>query len=245
LSFGLKVTNESGFIQFDEDSISFQILASGTSSAGYSQYISIPNNYPEDAFVVIRPHNPTTTSAYYVRGFMLDFTPNGGSRIRRAYMNSGTNAYALNQPCDYAIVVRADATNFTAPTSGYALNVYKQNGDLSFSSELPTYRVLSTRNYFISASNSGDGNWYSAPPTINIEDTYTFLSEFSNYRTRQYSLGGSERGSIDYYRYGYFDYPNNQYGLKIVSFYSDGPNGGSIYDYVWSGYRTEIIGVVG
>ncbi len=247
MAYGFKAINDSDFIQIDEDTVSFQILATGTASSGYNQYISIPNTYPEDIFVVVRPNNPSSSSLYYVRGYMFDYTPSGGTRIRRAYMNSAVVATfpQLNLACDYAIVERADGAGFTPPTSGHGLNVYKSNGDLSFSSELPTYRVASTRNYNITASNSGDGIWYTPPSGKNVLGMYTFLSSFDLYRQTQYSLGGSQRGSYSYYRYALFDYPSNRFGLDIKGFYSDGPSGGSIYDYVWSGYRTEMIGDVG
>jgi hypothetical protein len=50
---------------------------------------------------------------------------------------------------------------------------------------------------------------------------------------------------MNYYRHALFDYPSNRFGLDVKGYYSDGPNGGAIYDYVWSGYRTEMIGDVG
>jgi len=244
MSYGFKAINNSDFIQIDENTVTFQILATGSASSGYNQYISIPNSYPEDIFVVVRPNSPSSSSSYNVRGYMFDYTPTGGTRIRRAYMNAN-NVGQFNLACDYAIVERADGSGFTPPTSGHGLNVYKSNGELSFSSELPTYRVASTRNYFISASNSGDGFWYTPPSGKSVLGMYTFLSSFSLYRARQYSLGGNERGHYDYYRYAKFDYPNNRFGLDVVGSYSDGTSGGAIYDYVWSGYRTEMIGDVG
>lgn len=251
MAYGFKAINESDFIQIDEDTVSFQILATGTTSSGYGQYVTIPDSYPEDIFVVVRPSNPSSSSAYVIRGYMYDYTPdqgpNVGVRFRRAYMGSSVNTTSpqFNLASDYAIVERADGSGFTPPTSGYGLNVYKSNGDLSFSSELPTYRVAATRNYNITASNSGDGIWYIPPSGKNVLGMYTFLSSFELYRATQYSIGGSERGSMDYYRHALFDYPSNRFGLDIKGYYSDGPNGGSIYDYVWSGYRTEMIGDVG
>ena len=244
MAYGFKAINESDFIQIDEDTVSFQILATGTTSSGYGQYVTIPNSYPEDIFVVIRPSNPNSSSVYVMRGYMFDYAPSGGSRIRRAYMGASVGT-SFNLASDYAIVERADGSGFTPPTSGYGLNVYKSNGDLSFSSGLPTYRVAATRNYNITASNSGDGIWYTPPSGKNVLGMYTFLSSFDLYRTTQYSIGGNERGSMDYYRHALFDYPSNRFGLDIKGYYSDGPNGGSIYDYVWSGYRTEMIGDVG
>ena len=247
MAYGFKAINESDFIQIDEDTISFQILATGTLSSGAGSYVTIPNSYPEDIFVVMRPSNPNSSSVYVMRGYMFDYTTTGGSRIRRAYMGSSVNTTfpTFNLASDYAIVERADGSGFTPPTSGYGLNVYKSNGDLSFSSELPTYRVAATRNYNITASNSGDGIWYTPPSGKNVLGMYTFLSSFSLYRATQYSIGGNERGSMDYYRHALFDYPSNRFGLDIKGYYSDGPNGGSIFDYVWSGYRTEMIGDVG
>lgn len=247
MAYGFKAINESDFIQIDEDTISFQILATGTLSSGAGSYVTIPNSYPEDIFVVMRPSSPSSSNAYVMSGFMYDYTNISGTRARRAYMSASIN-YTFptwGVACDYAIVERADGSGFTPPTSGYGLNVYKSNGDLSFSSELPTYRVAATRNYNITASNSGDGIWYTPPSGKNVLGMYTFLSSFSLYRATQYSIGGNERGSMDYYRHALFDYPSNRFGLDIKGYYSDGPNGGNIYDYVWSGYRTEMIGDVG
>lgn len=244
MGYGFKAINNSGFIQIDENSTAFQVLETGTTGTGY---VTIPDGYPEDILVVVRPSNPDPTKAYYVSGFMSDTTPstgpNSGVRFRRAYM-SAKQGYTYGLPCDYAIIERVDSSDFIPPTSGFGLNIYKDNGDLGFSSEFPTYRVAATRNYNISASNSGDGIWYTPPSGKNVLGMYTFLSSFELYRARQYSTGGNERGYLRYYRYALFDYPNNQFGLDVQSSYSDGPNGGSIYDYVWSGYRTEMIGEI-
>lgn len=244
MAYGLKAINNSNFIQIDNNTVSFQILATGTSSSGYNSYITIPNSYPEDIFVVVRPNSPDTSKVNFVRGFDFDFTDTNGTRTRRAYMNSGVNALGMIYPCNYAIVNRADGSNFTPPTSGYGLNVYKLNGDLGFSSELPVYRVKATRNYIISSTNSGDGYWYYPPSGKTILGTYAFLAGFTKYRQKQYSVGGTERGVLRYYRVASWDYPNNAHGLNIQSTYNDGPNGGSLYDYLWSGYRTEMIGEI-
>lgn len=240
MGYGFKAINNSGFIQIDENSTAFQVLETGTTGTGYA---IIPAGYPEDILVVVRPSNPDPTKVYYVSGFMFDYTPSGGTRVRRAYM-SAKQGSTFGLPCDYAIIERVDSSDFIPPTSGFGLNIYKDNGDLGFSSEFPTYRVAATRNYNISASNSGDGIWYTPPTGKSVLGMYTFLSSFELYRDRQYSIGGFERGNLRYRRFAEFNYPNNQFGLDVQSSYSDGPNGGAIYDYVWAGYRTEMIGEI-
>jgi hypothetical protein len=245
MTYGFQAINESDFLQIDDDSTSFSVIATGTATG----QVTIPNNFPEDIFVVVRPTNPNTQYAWKLRGFMSDYTPdqgpNIGVRYRRAYMYCNDSRYLYqNQPCDYAIIERVDSSGFTAPTSGYGLNVYRANGDIGYSSEFPTYRVKSTRNYYISASNSGHGIWHTPIGNDQVLGMYAYLASYSEYRSRTYSIGGIERGHNDYDRLALFDYPNNQFGTHIQSYYSDSQNGASTYDYVYEVLRTEMVGYV-
>jgi hypothetical protein len=245
MTYGFQAINESDFLQIDDDSTSFSVIATGTATGR----VTIPNNFPEDIFVVVRPTNPNTQYAWKLRGFMSDYTPdqgpNIGVRFRRAYMYCNDSRYLYqNQPCDYAIIERVDSSGFTAPTSGYGLNVYRANGDIGYSSEFPTYRVKSTRNYYISASNSGHGIWHTPIGNDQVLGMYAYLASYSEYRSRTYSIGGIERGHNDYDRLALFDYPNNQFGTHIQSYYSDSQNGASTYDYVYEVLRTEMVGYV-
>ena len=247
MTYGFRAINESDFIQIDVDTTAFQVIATGTTNG--TSYVTIPNNFPEDIFVVARPTNPDPQYAWKLRGFMYDYTPdqgpNIGVRARRAYMSCNDSRYLYQDSgCDYAIIERVDGSGFTEPTSGYGLSVYKSNGDIGYSSEFPTYRVRSTRNYYISASNSGHGIWHIPTGTDQVLGMYAYLASYSEYRSRTYSLGGSERGHLDYDRLALFDYPNNQFGTHIQSYYSDSQNGAQIYDYVYAVLRTEMVGYV-
>ena len=246
MTYGFQAINESDFLQIDDDTTAFSVIATGTSSGSY---ITIPNDFPEDIFVVVRPANPDPQYSWKLRGFMYDYTPNQGPNIgvryRRAYMSCNDSRYSYqNQPCDYAIIERVDSDGFTAPTSGYGLNVYKSNGDIGYSSAFPTYRVKSTRNYHITASNSGHGIWHTPIGNDLVLGMYAYLASYSEYRSRTYALNGYERGHMDYDRLALFDYPNNQFGTHIQGYYSDASNGSSTYDYVYEVLRTEMVGYV-
>ena len=247
MTYGFQAINESDFLQIDDDSTSFSVIATGTTNG--TSYVTIPNNFPEDIFVVARPANPDPQYAWKLRGFMYDYTPDQGPNIgvrgRRAYMYCNDDRYSYqNKGCDYAIIERVDSSGFTAPTSGYGLNVYRANGDIGYSSEFPTYRVKSTRNYLISASNSGHGIWHTPIGNDQVLGMYAYLASYSEYRNRVYSIGGSERGFLRYYRLAHFDYPNNQFGTHIQSYYSDTQRGSTEYDRVYEVLRTEMVGYV-
>ena len=242
MAYGFQAINESDFLQIDDASSQFLVIQTGTVT---SPYLTIPNSFPEDIVVVVRPHNPDTSRAHRVRGYMFDYTLSGGTRIRRAYMASNDDRYTYqNSACDYAILERVSAGTLIEPSSGYGLNVYTSSGVLGYTSAYPTYRVKSTRTLALSASVSGHGIWHTPSGTDQVLGMYAYLASYSEYRSRQYSIGGHERGNTDYVRLAHFDYPNNQFGTYVQSSYSDGLNGGSIYDYVYAVLRTEMVGYI-
>lgn len=242
MTYGFQSINESDFLQIDESSTQFLVLQTGTVNP---PYLTIPNSFPEDIIVVVRPHNPDSSRAWRVRGFMFDFTPTGGVRARRAYMACNDDRFSYqDSPCDYAILERVNTGSLVEPSGGYGLNVYTSDGVLGYTSAYPAYRVKSTRSIALSASSDGGGIWHTPSGSDQVLGMYAYLASYSAYRSRTYALSGSERGHSDYYRLAQFDYPNNQFGTYVQEDYSPDLNGAAIYDYVYAVLRTEMVGYI-
>ena len=131
MSYAIKSINNSGFTQIDENSEVFQVIQTGTKPVNVS-YVTLPNTLPTDCLVFARPQGGRTSGTVLLTGHITDFT-SGGTRTLRAYMK-------YNLACDYAVVQRC--SEFTAPTSGHGINVYKSNGELGFTSEQPMFKEL-------------------------------------------------------------------------------------------------------
>lgn len=136
MSYGIEVTNASGFTQIDGTYDNISSFASGTVTRSYVvsssthvlNKVSFPANTPTDYLIFAKPSAQTTTRqitlAIYSDGFAF-FAP---------YQNSAS--FSL----DYFIGVRSrDMPTNTSP--GYGLEVYKSNGEQAYSSNNANLRV--------------------------------------------------------------------------------------------------------
>jgi hypothetical protein len=164
MSYGIQSINSSGFTQIDENSEVFQVIQTGTKAAGI-EYVTLPNTLPTDCLVFARPQGGRTSGQVYLTGYVSDYTVSG-TRTLKAHMK-------YNLACDYAVVQRC--SEFTEPTSGYGINVYKSNGDLAFTSEQPMLRVIAARAVsFSSSTGAFDSGWYQGA-TGSIDTAYVML----------------------------------------------------------------------
>jgi len=183
--------------------------------------------------VFARPQGGRTSGTVILTGWISDFTVNG-TRHLRANMK-------YNLACDYAVVQRC--SEFTEPTSGYGINVYKSNGDLGFTSEQPMLRVIAARSVsFSNSSGAFDSGWYQGT-TGSIDEAYVMLGPYIQYKYEQYQSLGE-----NFYRYTYrnakFDYNNHKMGTVSSSFSGDLQRGSSVYTRTNTGQKTEIMGYI-
>jgi hypothetical protein len=232
MSYGIQSINSSGFTQIDENSEVFQVIQTGTKAAGI-EYVTLPNTLPTDCLVFARPQGGRTSGQVYLTGYVSDYTVSG-TRTLKAHMK-------YNLACDYAVVQRC--SEFTEPTSGYGINVYKSNGDLAFTSEQPMLRVIAARAVsFSSSTGAFDSGWYQGA-TGSIDTAYVMLGPYIQYQYEQYASYGE-----NYFRYtyrnAYFDYNNHRMGTVATTAGNDLPRGSNVFTRTNTGQKTEIIGYI-
>lgn len=139
MSYGMTVSNASGFVQIAEPFDNVSVFASGTATTqppttGLT-WTNLPSNTPDDIIVFAKP---ASTSGTYKFAMQLDRT--GGSTPRLYFYDSVSST---GQSINYVLLTKTQS--LTVPTSGYALNIYNSAGNLAFTSEYGTSRVYSSR----------------------------------------------------------------------------------------------------
>ena len=233
MTYGIRSFNSSGFTQIDETSEVFQVVQTGTKAANVS-YVSLTNPaVGADIFVFARPSGGGTSGVKYVDGRVSDFTV-GSTRYVRIYMT-------YNQACDYAICQRC--SEFTTPTSGYGLNIFKSNGDLGFTSEVAMFRGIATRSVTLSSSSGAfDSAWYQGAAG-SIDQAYVLLGPYIQYEYEQYAEFG-EKFSVYTFRKAKFDYNNHTMGTISSKFYNDLPRNANVFTRTTTGQKTELMGYI-
>jgi len=232
MSYGIQSVNTSGFTQIDENSEVFQVLQTGTKSAG-SAYVTLPNTLPTDCLVFARPAGGGTSGVVTLGGYVADFITSG-TRVLRAYMT-------YNVSYNYVVVQRC--SEFTEPTSGYGINIYKSNGEIGFTSELPMLRVIAARAVnFTTSSGAFDSAWYQGTAG-SIDEAYVMLGPYIEYQYEQYQWYGE-----NFFRYtqrqARFDYTNHTMGSTYSTYNGDLQRGSSVFTRTNTGQKTEIMGYI-
>jgi len=160
MSFGLRVENSSGHIQINEDYPNLHVVATGTVTNG--TIVDFPTDVDGTNILVYARIN----SAYHADNHKLHgYISRGLSKFRiwsgeTAYSGSstiwdyfddygtsslvttsGAGAGTTSTQIDYVVCTQPDGV-LTTPTSGYGLNTFKADGNLSYSSE---YQVMSIK----------------------------------------------------------------------------------------------------
>jgi len=232
MSYGIQSINASGFTQIDENSEVFQVIQTGTKAANV-QYVTLPNTLPTDCLVFARPQGGGTSGVVSFTGSVSDFVVNG-TRYLRAHMS-------YNIATDYVVVQRC--SEFTKPTSGYGISVYKSNGEIGFTSELPMLRVIGTRSVtFSTSSGAFDNAWYQGT-TGAIDTAYVMLGPYIEYQYEQYQYFG-ENYFKKTFRKARFDYNNHRIGTAAFYDTGDLQRGSNVYTRTNTGQKTEIVGYI-
>lgn len=139
MSYGMTVSNASGFVQVAEPFDNVFVYATGTVTTqtptfGYT-WTNLPSGTPDDILIFAKP---STASGVYKFSMYLDRT--GGATPRFFFYDSTTSS---GQSIDYVVLTKSQG--LTVPASGYGLNVYNSSGNLAFTSEYGTSRVYLSR----------------------------------------------------------------------------------------------------
>jgi len=251
MAWGIQAYNNSGFTQIDETTIGYQVLATGVvpaSNAWTQSYATIPNSYPDDILIVAKPNNPTTTTNYRLFSRYSDFTTSSGTRYRRFYANCSYGSIVVaTEAVDYAVIQRCNLFNdgliSNQNPSNYGLNVYNTSGQLTFTTEKPTFRVRNARHHNVTASSSGAATWHTAASQTDLLNLYAYAHGYGAYRYRTFGPAADRQYSASS-RVGKWDYTNNTFSTSIVSFGGNTYAGAPLVDRVWEGHRTELLGYV-
>tara|TARA_R110002153_G_scaffold105017_2_gene243220 strand:+ start:459 stop:1139 length:681 start_codon:yes stop_codon:yes gene_type:complete len=135
MSYGLSVVSESGFTQIDSTYDNVAVYASGTMNSSYYggtvTTTAIPANTPVDYLIFCKP----TTESGTHRLTLATYTDGSGFSFYNQY---GQNTVIS---VDWVIAIRSrDMPANNSPD--YGLEVYKANGEESFSSNNANFRCL-------------------------------------------------------------------------------------------------------
>lgn len=138
MAYGIRVENNSGFTQIDQDFVNYVLVASGSfSSSGNNttpqthliNYGSLVST--QDNIFFARPSSTGYNSGNNSSAELVGSTNNNVAKIESLY--TGT--------IQWRVYERANV--LTPPSSGYGLNVYRPNGELAFSSQYKVPRIFS------------------------------------------------------------------------------------------------------
>lgn len=248
--YGFRSISNSGFNQIDEKTVGYQVLATG-SLAGSGNYsmsrLTIPSTYPNDIIVVAKPKNPATNTSYRLFSNFEDFYI-GTTRYRYVDMNAAAGSSVLaTEPVDYAIIQRCglfdDSLISNQTPANYGFNVYQSNGDLSFTTEKPTFRVRAARHHEITTSSLGAATWHTTSNQTDLLNTYAMAHGYGEIKRRVFGPSADRQFAASA-RLAKWDYPNNTFGTDIISYSGQVSSGTSTFNRVWEGHRTEMVGYV-
>lgn len=253
---GLRVFNSSGFTQIDETTVGFQVLATGTlpaSDAYSTSTVYLPDSYPDDIIVVVRPHNNYRGLAYEHADKKIfcqfgEYYDSSNQRVR--YIRGNVAAPPLvvaNDPLDYAIIQRCNEFDpipiINQNPPNYGLNVFNASGQLTFTTEKPTYRVRAATHNLVSRSSAGTGTLLTNESNDDFDRTYIYGMAFGAYS--YYNFGPPvDRQFISSSRIGFFNYSTNSCGVTTQTFGGDDSKGANLVDYIWEGHRTDMAGYI-
>lgn len=248
MPYGFRAISNSNFTQIDETTVGYQVLATGSlpgSSTTSIARLTIPASYPDDIIVVAKPSNPSTSGVYRLFANFEDFYI-GATRYRYVDMNAAYgNSVLATLPVDYAIVQRCGYFNDSLISNqtprNFGFNVYQANGDLSFTTEKPTFRVRAARHHNITAGNYGDGTWHTTATTTDLVNMYAMAHGYGEFRRVVYGPTADRQYSASS-RLAKWDYANRTFGTSIINY--GGGTSSSPYNRLWEGHRTEMIGFV-
>ena len=234
MSYGVQITNGSDFIQVDENYENLLVIASGTLNKVYST-LTVPSTVPDDYLIFCRPNSPDSTKKYRLSA---NTYKTGSTNYAKMYCAASPyfSAYAVD--VDWVICVKAQ--DLSVPTTNYGLNVFNADSTLSFSSDYPLLRVITSRHHETTASNyATTDTWYTN--SSGIANLYSLAMWYSQTSFQVISVMG-ERFFKRYYFNGYFDYPNNRYQSGAYLVQSDASSSNPVTAQYKLGHKTEILG---
>jgi len=203
MTYGFYCENESGFTQVDGTYDNFAVFASGTVNTSWSggpqTTVSFPAGTPDDYLIFAKPTVETgfTTFAY---GTDINATSPVGSYF------FFTNQYGQTGPVsvDWIIAIRSKELAVQAdPNVGYGFNVYKDNGEIAYSTNNQAFRCSIVT--FIDYSSAGS---FTQVPISSMAGVYTNMNGKSLFGR----LRVSSQQSLFYGLFADFDYINSEIG---------------------------------
>jgi hypothetical protein len=232
MSYGLYVENSSGFIQIDENYENLMVVQSGTLTSSQNELV-VSSSITDDFLVFVRPNSPVTTSEYNIA---CDNNDDDDHLFNVFCWQGSSQVPFYKRSCDYAVCVKG--SEFSEPTTGYGLNVYKPDGTVRWSSEYPQFRLQAARFSEVTASSLGTANdWYTGLD----ENIWCLGGAYGIIRQRVYSSLGETFLESQSWR-ARFNYPENSFSTTIRTVTGDiiAPT----YDTRMLGNKVELLGYI-
>lgn len=230
MSYGIFVSNQSGFTQIDGNYDNISAYATGTVNRSYigsspSQNqinkVYFPANTPSDYLVFAKPSAQTTT-----RQIALEVYSDGFAFFAPWQASS-------NFSIDYFIGVRSRDMP-SASSSGYGLEVFKTNGEQAFSSNNKNFRVSN-----VSFDNLSSTAYSPNSFTVSsMSGVYTLMSG-KNWVGR--SPQGYPQYSVIMAFFQEFNYTAKTVAGKITPIANSSP---SPVGFFGGGFKTNLIGTL-
>jgi hypothetical protein len=136
MAYGIRVENNSGFTQIDQDFVNYVLVASGSFSSSGN------NTFTQTHVINFSALVSSSDTIFFARpATVTGLPPNTSPELIGD--SSGTAARIISLytgTIQWRVYERANV--LTPPSSGYGLNVYRPNGELAFSSQYKVPRIF-------------------------------------------------------------------------------------------------------
>lgn len=204
MTYGFYCENESGFTQVDGTYDNFAVFASGTVNTGYSggpqPQVAFPTGTPSTFIIFAKPTVEIGYTAFTYGTNMTSTSPEGSYFFF-------SNVYGQTTPVsvDWVIAIRSsDSASQSDPNVGYGFNVYKDTGEIAYSTNNQAFRCSLVT--FLDYESSG--STFTEVPLASMAGVYTNMNGKSVVGRVQLSSNAAAMYSI----FAIFDYTNSEIG---------------------------------
>mgnify|MGYP006098025845 CR=1 FL=1 len=233
MTYGFYCENESGFVQVDGTYDNFAVFASGTVQCGFTggdtYEVAFPAGTPADFIIFAKPTSESGVVRFTYGTQLVQSGSDPTFFFTQVYGQTGTFTV------DWVIAVRSkDSSTASNPDVGFGINVYKDDGELAYTSNNQAFRCsLAT---FLDYYN--DSSSFTGVPLASMAGVYTNMNGKSIVGRVQISSNQSAMYSI----FAIFDYTNSEIGeeplpLFVLPFGAGTVFGGGRKTSIWGTFK--------
>lgn len=205
MSYGFYCENESGFTQIDGTYDNFAVFASGTVNTGYAggpqPQVAFPTGTPDTFIIFAKPTVETGYTAFTYGTNMTDMTSPAG----KYFFFTNHLGQTTQVSVDWVIAIRSkDSVSQSDPNVGYGFNVYKDTGEIAYSTNNQAFRCSLVT--FLDYENSTSA--FTEVPLASMDGVYANMNGKSIVGNVQINSNASAVYAI----FAIFDYTNSEIG---------------------------------